>query len=84
MIAPLSGFRVMAWIGAGLCGMVASEGKMEGGWQDESGASRRGVGVRICVVFKASRRAPRLAPFPRMHAIPLCAEPAAILRRSRP
>ena len=84
MIAYSIPDRVMASIGVGKSGRASGEGAGSGGWQDESGASRRGVGVRICVDYRASRLVPRLAPFPRMHAIPLCAEPAAILRRSRP
>jgi len=77
-------WRVMAWIGVQLCGKWAVKGGGSGGWQDKSGASRRGVGMQICVAFRASRLVPRLAPFRRIRAIPPCAEPAAIPRRNRP
>lgn len=37
MIAPLLFWRVMAWIGAGLCGIVGVGRQAKLGWQDKSG-----------------------------------------------
>jgi hypothetical protein len=84
VITPLSFWRVLAWIGAELCGRAAVGGASSEGWQDESGASRWGVGGQNCKVFRASRCSPRLAPFAATHAVVPRDEPAAIRARTQP
>lgn len=74
-------WRVMAWPGAKLCGSGVTGKDGSGGWQDESGASRRGVGPQNCGIFTASRPAPWLAPVSIIVAIPPFNEPAAVSHR---
>lgn len=69
-------WRVMAWIGAELCGRWVARGECSGGWQDKSGASRWGVGAQNCTICRASRDKSRLAPFREIDAFPPCNEPA--------
>lgn len=77
MIARSSFWRVMAWIGAGLCGKLVAGGAGSGGWQDESGASRWGVEAQNCEDSRASRYTPRLAPLAATRAFLPRDEPAA-------
>jgi len=74
-------WRVMAWTSAKLCGSGVAGRDGSGGWQDESGASRRGVGPQNCGIFTASRPDPWLAPVSIIIAIPLFDEPAAVSHR---
>ena len=77
MIVHLSLWRVMAWIGAGLCGRSATGEEGSGRWQDKSRASRWDVGAQNCKTFRATRLSPRLALIQENHAFPPCNEPAA-------
>lgn len=78
MIAILSLWSAAGWIGAKWRDLRPEGGKGELRWQDESGASRWGVGAQNCELSRASRLTPRLAPFRENRAFLPRNEPAAI------
>jgi hypothetical protein len=69
MIAPSPFWRVIAWIGAILCGREAAEEAGSGAWQDKSSAVRWGGEEQNCWTFSASRLAVLLAAWSIIGAI---------------
>ena len=64
MIATLSFWCVIAWVGERLCGRLVVAGGGFGGWQDKSSAVGWGGEAGNCWALSASRSAPLLAALP--------------------
>lgn len=78
MIATFVLWRVMAWIGAQMCGKWAVKGERSGGWRDKRAAGCGGCEAQKSPASRAIHILSLLAPRRIFPAIPLFLQPSPV------